>query len=281
MRGDEVHVVDDLSTGSGRTSPPGRRSTSRHPRRRSTTSQGRRRDVVFHLAAQADVRESVADPAHDADVNVLGTINVLEAAQARRRAGGLRLDRRRHLRRVRRAGARGGPSLPLSPYGAAKLAGEHYLGALAPALRHDATSSLRYGNVYGPRQDPHGEAGVVAIFLGRLLDGRAADDLRRRHADPRLRLRRRRRRGARSRRSTAAPAASSTSAPGIATTVLELFEVCRRSPARSPSPCYDAAAARRARSQRARRRQRGGRDSASARRSRSRTASPRRGSLRV
>jgi UDP-glucose 4-epimerase len=130
-------------------------------------------DVLCHLAAQIDVRRSVADPAADATRNILGTLNLMEA--------------------IRRSGARtrvvfsstGGalygafaepPSPedtvpnPESPYGIGKLAAEHYL-AYYGRVHGIETVVLRYGNVYGPRQDPHGEAGVVAIFCQRLLSG--------------------------------------------------------------------------------------------------------------
>ena len=128
--------------------------------------------AIVHLAAQADVRVSVGDPAFDAAVNVLGTVNVLEAARlvgARvvfASTGGAIYGE------CERPARESDPCLPLSPYGAAKLAGEGYLGAFGRL--YDAPHvSLRFGNVYGPRQDPHGEAGVVAIFLGRLRDGAA------------------------------------------------------------------------------------------------------------
>ena len=126
-----------------------------------------RPEAVFHLAAQADVRVSVERPVEDADVNVLGTVRVLEAA-------------RNHGAQVVFASTGGAiygecleparedsPCEPLSPYGTAKLAAEEYLRSYNRlyGTRHIA---LRYGNVYGPRQDPHGEAGVVAIFLGSL-----------------------------------------------------------------------------------------------------------------
>ena len=126
-----------------------------------------RPEAVFHLAAQADVRVSVERPVEDADVNVLGTVRVLEAA-------------RNHGAQVVFASTGGAiygecleparedsPCEPLSPYGTAKLAAEEYLRSYNRlyGTRHIA---LRYGNVYGPRQDPHGEAGVVAIFFGSL-----------------------------------------------------------------------------------------------------------------
>jgi UDP-glucose 4-epimerase len=133
-----------------------------------------RPDAVFHLAAQADVRVSVEQPVEDASVNVLGSIRVLEAA-------------RRHDAQVIFSSTGGaiygecdaGPAkessalTPLSPYGTAKLAAEEYLRAYN-RLYGSKHVSLRYGNVYGPRQDPHGEAGVVAIFLGALARGEQA-----------------------------------------------------------------------------------------------------------
>ena len=130
--------------------------------------------LVFHLAAQIDVRHSVERPADDAQTNVLGTINVLEAA---REAG---------VRRVVNTSTGGGlygdadvlptpedsPIRPLAPYGQSKLGAEGYC-ALYTRLHGLSTVSVRYGNVYGPRQDVHGEAGVVAIFCGHLIDGTA------------------------------------------------------------------------------------------------------------
>jgi UDP-glucose 4-epimerase len=125
---------------------------------------------VFHLAAQADVRLSVERPDHDADVNVRGTIRVLEAA-------------RRHGAKIVFSSTGGaiygecdGPApetaarRPLAPYGTSKLCGEEYL-ATWNRLYETGHVALRFGNVYGPRQEPHGEAGVVAIFMGLLRDG--------------------------------------------------------------------------------------------------------------
>jgi UDP-glucose 4-epimerase len=132
-------------------------------------------DIVFHLAAQIDVRRSVSDPVLDTRVNVLGTVNVLDACV---RAG---------VRRVVFASSGGAlygdtevlptpethACAPASAYGAAKLAGESYGNVFAQVHGLEFVA-LRYANVYGPRQDPHGEAGVVAIFAERLLDGREA-----------------------------------------------------------------------------------------------------------
>jgi UDP-glucose 4-epimerase len=134
-----------------------------------------RPEVVFHLAAQADVRVSVADPRADADVNVLGTITILDAALgagARRvinssTGGGLYGD----AEVIPTPEAPPGGIHPMAPYGQGKLAAEGYCELFA-RLHELSTISLRYGNVYGPRQDIHGEAGVVAIFCGCLIDGR-------------------------------------------------------------------------------------------------------------
>ena len=125
---------------------------------------------------------------------MLGTVNALEAARhvgARvvfASTGGAIYGE------CERPAREDDPCLPLSPYGAAKLAGEGYLGAFA-RLYGTTHVALRFGNVYGPRQDPHGEAGVVAIFLGRLARRRAVPHLRRRLPEPGLRLRGRRRAG--------------------------------------------------------------------------------------
>jgi UDP-glucose 4-epimerase len=132
-----------------------------------------RPDAVFHLAAQIDVRVSVEDPAEDANVNVLATVRILEAA-------------RQHDAQVIFASTGGAiygecveparedsPREPLSPYGTAKLAAEEYI-RMYNRLHDTKHVALRYGNVYGPRQDPHGEAGVVAIFLGALRRGEQA-----------------------------------------------------------------------------------------------------------
>jgi UDP-glucose 4-epimerase len=172
-RGDEVMVVDDLSRGKRENVPEGARLVQADVREDlQAIFDEARPEVCFHLAAQVDVRVSVEQPAHDADVNVLGTVAVLEAA-------------RRHGAQVVFASTGGaiygecnGPApedaerRPVAPYGVAKLAGEEYLAAYNRLYRTGHVS-VRYGNVYGPRQDPHGEAGVVAIFLGRLAAGEA------------------------------------------------------------------------------------------------------------
>jgi UDP-glucose 4-epimerase len=130
-------------------------------------------EVIYHLAAQMDVRRSVADPAFDAGINLVGFLNLMEAA------------RRNGLKRVVFASTGGAiygeqeqfpcdeehPRRPVSPYGVAKLATEAYLFFYKVQHGIDYVA-LRYANVYGPRQDPHGEAGVVAIFCGRMLEGK-------------------------------------------------------------------------------------------------------------
>jgi UDP-glucose 4-epimerase len=173
-RGDEVHAVDDLSAGRREHVAPEAELHVLDVREPLVdTLAGARPEVVFHLAAQVDVRSSVADPVADARANVIGTLNVLELARA-------------HDAQVILASTAGAiygecdeparedePRLPLSPYGTSKLAAEEYLATWNRlyGTRHVA---LRLGNVYGPRQDPHGEAGVVAIFLSRIREGRPA-----------------------------------------------------------------------------------------------------------
>ena len=169
-RGDEVHVLDDLSKGRRENVPTGAELHVADVRDPDGAFDVVRPEAVFHLAAQADVRTSLERPEHDADVNVLGTVRVLEAA-------------RRHGAKVVFASTGGaiygecdGPApetterCPLSPYGVSKLCGEEYL-ATWNRLYGTAHVSLRLANVYGPRQAPHGEAGVVAIFMGLLHDG--------------------------------------------------------------------------------------------------------------
>jgi UDP-glucose 4-epimerase len=180
-RGDTVTVVDTLVTGK-RENLDGALAAGAELREVDVRDRPAlsavfaevRPDVVFHLAAQIDVRLSVDDPVLDAQSNVLGTITVLEAARthgARRivntsTGGGLYGDAD-HLPTPEDY-----PIRPLAPYGQGKYAAEGYCG-LYTRLHGLSTVSLRYGNVYGPRQDVHGEAGVVAIFCGHLVDGRA------------------------------------------------------------------------------------------------------------
>jgi len=132
-----------------------------------------RPEAVFHLAAQADVRVSVERPVDDAEVNVLGTVRILEAARPHGAQVVFSSTGGAIYGESEEAAREDTPTEPLSPYGTAKLAAEEYLRAYNRLYdtRHIA---LRYGNVYGPRQDPHGEAGVVAIFLGALDRGEQA-----------------------------------------------------------------------------------------------------------
>ena len=183
-RGDDVLIIDDLSTGSAdnladaRTGGSGTVELAVADIGETGAAElvaGHRPDVVFHLAAQADVRLSVDAPVADARTNVIGLLRVLDGALA----GG--------ARKVVFASSGGTiygeadpallpfdedtPQRPLSPYGVAKLAGGLYLDVYG-ALHGLAGTTLALANVYGPRQDPNGEAGVVAIFAGRLLSGR-------------------------------------------------------------------------------------------------------------
>jgi UDP-glucose 4-epimerase len=181
-RGDEVTVVDDLSSGKASNLDAALAAGARleHVDIRdaaalSEVARNDRPNVVFHLAAQVDVRISISDPAFDARTNVEGTINVLEAART--------ADPDGHARVVfaSTGGAIYGETdvlptpetvepLPMAAYGQSKFCAERYLGLYA-RLYGMSTLALRFGNVYGPRQDPHGEAGVVAIFCGRLRAG--------------------------------------------------------------------------------------------------------------
>jgi UDP-glucose 4-epimerase len=181
-RGDEVTVVDDLSTGRRANLEPGLAAGAKlveaDIRDRETLEEiggEQRPEVVFHLAAQIDVRKSIADPAFDASINVGGTANALEAARA---AGARRLVFSSTGGAIYGEGegqelplAEDAPLAPEAPYGQSKYAGEGYL-SLYERLYGLSSVPLRLGNVYGPRQDPLGEAGVVAIFCGRLREGK-------------------------------------------------------------------------------------------------------------
>jgi UDP-glucose 4-epimerase len=172
-----VVIVDDLSTGR-RTNVPAvaqfQHLDIRSPEAALLVREGRF-DAMFMLAAQMDVRLSVADPVADASRNILGALNLLEAAR--------HAPQRPRVIFSSTGGAIYGDASvppspeesakdPESPYGISKLSVEYYLAYYARTHGLD-TVSLRYANVYGPRQDPHGEAGVVAIFCNRLLDSRA------------------------------------------------------------------------------------------------------------
>jgi UDP-glucose 4-epimerase len=178
-RGDDVTVVDDLSTGK-RENLDGALQRGAELVEADIRDAAAMRDlagrvqpeVVFHLAAQIDVRHSVADPAADARINVEGTINMLAAsheAGVRRfvntSTGGAIYGEGQIL-----PAPEDHPVAPLSPYGNSKFCAENY-ASLFRRLHGLSTVSLRYGNVYGPRQDPLGEAGVIAIFCGKLIEG--------------------------------------------------------------------------------------------------------------
>lgn len=177
-RGDEVVVVDDLSTGResniGTAIERGAALVAGDIRDADFVARLLRRErpeVVFHLAAQIDVRASVRSPGKDAEVNVVGTINLLEAA---RYCGVRRFVFASTGGAIYGEGdpplAEPAPIRPLSPYGQAKYAAEGYCD-LYRRLHQVSTISLRLANVYGPRQDPLGEGGVIAIFCGKLLSG--------------------------------------------------------------------------------------------------------------
>ena len=173
-RGDEVHVVDDLSRGREANVPDGATlhvADVRQPVDTLLAELGA--EAVLHLAAQIDVRLSVADPAADALANVVGTINVLEAARPLGAQVVLASTGGAIYGECERPAAEDAVRQPLAPYGTSKLAAEEYLATWNRlyGTRHVA---LRLGNVYGPRQDPHGEAGVVAIFFQRIAAGEPA-----------------------------------------------------------------------------------------------------------
>jgi UDP-glucose 4-epimerase len=170
----EVAVLDNLARGRRQNVPSAaafHELDAASPEARELVVGGRF-DVITHLAAQVDVRVSVADPIRDARDNLIALLNLLEGA----RQGG--------VRRVVFSSSGGvvygegkpphpenAPKLPVSPYGVAKLASEYYLAAYRSIYGLESVA-LRYANVYGPRQDPHGEAGVVAIFGNRLRERR-------------------------------------------------------------------------------------------------------------
>jgi UDP-glucose 4-epimerase len=169
-RGDEVHVLDDLSKGKRENVPAGAELHVADIREPDDVFDAVRPDAVLHLAAQADVRTSVERPHYDADVNVIGTVRILEAAR-RHGAGVVFASTGGAIYgECDRPATEDAPRRPLAPYGTSKLAAEEYL-ATWNRLYETEHVSLRFGNVYGPRQEPHGEAGVVAIFMGLLQDG--------------------------------------------------------------------------------------------------------------
>jgi UDP-glucose 4-epimerase len=175
-RGFRVLILDDLSGGRRENVPQGAELHVHDIRSPEAAALVRESgvDLLVHHAAQMDVRRSVENPAFDADVNILGSLNLAEAA----RRGGVQ-----QILFASTGGAIYGeqdyfpadeqhPARPVSPYGVSKLSFERYLFYFHVAYGLNATC-LRYANVYGERQNPHGEAGVVAIFLNRLLAGQA------------------------------------------------------------------------------------------------------------
>jgi UDP-glucose 4-epimerase len=238
-RGNEVLVLDDLSHGRRENVNGGAELVVADVRDQEAIDEAfaqLRPDACFHLAAQADVRVSVARPDHDCEVNVIGTIRVLEAA-------------REHGARVVLASTGGAiygeceepageeaPRRPLAPYGASKLAAEEYL-ATYDRLYGGRPVALRYGNVYGPRQDPHGEAGVVAIFFGRLAEGERphvyGDGSQQRdyvYVEDVARA---------TVKAVAGPSGVFNVGTGVATSVLELLDTCVRISGVEVEPVFD------------------------------------------
>jgi len=173
-RGDEVAVIDSLVHGRRENVAAAAELHVRDIREPlDDVFDEVRPEAVYHLAAQADVRVSVERPVEDAEVNVLGTVRILECARAHGAQVVFASTGGAIYGECEVAATEESPREPLSPYGTAKLAAEEYLASFNRlyGTRHVA---LRYGNVYGPRQDPHGEAGVVAIFLGALVRGEQA-----------------------------------------------------------------------------------------------------------
>jgi UDP-glucose 4-epimerase len=181
-RGDEVAIVDNLSTGRRENITDAESQGAvlheidiRDADAVRQTVAAVAPDTIFHLAAQIDVRKSVADPAYDARINVEGTANVLEAVRAagvgrfvNTSTGGAIYGEADHLPADESTEPR-----PMAAYGQSKFCAEGY-ASLYTRLHGVSTISLRYSNVFGPRQDPLGEAGVIAIFCGKLRDGGTA-----------------------------------------------------------------------------------------------------------
>jgi UDP-glucose 4-epimerase len=238
-RGDEVVVLDDLSKGKPENVNPAAELVVADIRDRQAVEEAFREarpEACLHLAAQADVRVSIARPDFDGEVNVLGTIRLLEAAREHgtrivfASTGGAMYGE------CAEPATEGTPPEPLSQYGTSKLAGEKYL-ATYNRLYGSEHTALRYGNVFGPRQDPHGEAGVVAIFLGLLARGAAphifGDGTQQRDyvyvGDV----------AAVTVAALGRPAGVFNIGTGVATSVLELFEACRRASGVGVEPVFD------------------------------------------
>jgi len=175
-RGWSVTVVDDLSSGKHENVSEGIEFVEmdvRDPELHALFESKGGFDLVNHHAAQIDVRKSVRDPKFDAGVNVIGLLNVLEAARefGTERALFVSSGGVVYGEASERPISETAVKQPESPYGVSKLVGEHYLRCYRKLHGLDY-AALRYSNVYGPRQDPHGEAGVVAIFSERIREGR-------------------------------------------------------------------------------------------------------------
>jgi UDP-glucose 4-epimerase len=175
-KGYQVDIVDDLSSGKRRNLPEKARfiELSVNSHEFADLVRKGRYDVIAHLASQIDVRKSVADPVNDATINILGTLNLMEALR--------KSDFKSRVIFTSTGGVLYGdfntppnaetyPKDPESPYAISKLSIELYL-AYYGRVHGQETVAVRFGNVYGPRQDPHGEAGVVAIFCGRILNNK-------------------------------------------------------------------------------------------------------------
>jgi UDP-glucose 4-epimerase len=173
-KGHQVHALDNLYTGDLENLNPQARFHQLDIRDEKAASliEQERFDAIFHQAAQLDVRKSVSDPQFDASVNILGSLNLISAAQRSgcqhfifASSGGVVYGEQ-----VEFPANEEHPCNPISPYGVSKLAVEKYLYyyGLEFGMKY---SAMRYANIYGPRQNPHGEAGVVAIFTNRALQG--------------------------------------------------------------------------------------------------------------
>jgi UDP-glucose 4-epimerase len=238
-RGNEVVVLDDLSRGKRENVNHGAElvvADIRDEEAVNAVFEEARPDACLHLAAQADVRVSVDRPDFDAEVNVIGTIRLLEAAHAHGTRIVFASTGGAIYGECAEPAAETSPLAPLSQYGTSKLAGEEYL-AMYNRLYGSEHTTLRYGNVYGPRQDPHGEAGVIAIFLGRLARGEAphifGDGSQQRDyvyvGDV----------AAVTVAALARRVGVFNVGTGVATSVLELFEACRRASGVDVEPMFD------------------------------------------
>jgi len=173
-RGHDVTIIDNMITGQQENINPAATFIKMDIRDKGIKNvlAQHKIEIIFHQAAQLDVRKSVDDPIYDADVNILGTLNLLQAAAA---AGAKKIlfastGGAIYGEQVEFPATESHPAWPASPYGVTKLACERYIHYFSEAhgIRYGL---MRYANVYGPRQNAHGEAGVVAIFSDKLLDG--------------------------------------------------------------------------------------------------------------